>query len=151
MFFVTINWGSYPLNASNCFHCSSENIILYYKEEFPLIFPNQGKEKALRTILDKEIGLSCQRRMYNKAELLIEFDKEFSTYEIEIFSDEDHKPIIQTKTDRQRFIASNLEENRCYVARVRGANEDFKIYTKWSKECSFYPLKGFFFKSMKII
>ena len=104
MFFIVRDWNTYPENAANCLHCSPENIIDYCKTDFPLIFPNQ--EKALRaSILDKEIGFSCRRRMFTACELFIEFDKDFSEYEVEIYSETDNKPLFKSKTDRQSPIS----------------------------------------------
>ena len=139
MFFVVNGWSTTVYNASNCLHCSSDNIIIYNNEELSLIFSNQ-KNKLID--IDKEIGLSCRRRMYTACELFIECDQDFSVYEIEVFSETDNKPFLKAKTDRQRFPVTQLEENKCYMARGRGCIEDYEIYTKWSKECCFYSLKS---------
>ena len=92
-----------------------ENIILFTKNELPSIFSNYGKPFSNAT-LDVEIGLKCRRRIYGGAELLIEMNKSFSSYDIEIYSKKDHKPFIKCKYDREIFFANNLEENFYYVA-----------------------------------
>lgn len=143
MFFIIRSWNTTVYNASNCFHCSSDNIIQYEKEELSTIFQNTDT-KLIESNVDKEISLTCKRRMHTACELFIECHKDFPVYEVEVFSETDNKPFLKAKTDRQRFPVTQLEENKCYLARVRGCNEDYKIYTKWSKECCFYSLKGSF-------
>jgi hypothetical protein len=108
----------------------------------PSIFPNFGKPAppASNGLVSEEIGLKCKRRFYSGAELLIEFNKSFISYEIEIYSEKDSNPLIKCITDREIFYANNLEENKNYFARVRGVNEEHHIYTKWSKDLLFHSL-----------
>lgn len=148
MFFIINNWDSTIYNASLCFHCIPDNVIIYTKEEIPMIFPDNSKPIGA---LDKEITISCKRRKYKSAEFFIQSDKEFKNFEIELYLSSESKPVQKFFYDRQKLIISDLMENQCYLIRVRGVDIESNIYTKWSKETSFYPLKGTFYNYFSFI
>ena len=141
MFYILYDYSPNIGDVKLCLHCDPENVLNFKKDELPSIFSNYGKQFS-NALLDVEIVLKCRRRIYAGAELIIEMNKSFSCYEIEIYSEKDHKPFVKCKTDREVFFANDLDENCVYVARVRGVNEEHRIYSKWSKEVLFYPLKG---------
>lgn len=168
MFFIINSFMSSPYNASLCLYCPPENVVIYSKEEMPTIFPDyfeldynkpiknidnskimenieNGKIVKPLKIVDKEISISLKRRKYRSAEFFIQFDEDFSKYEIDLYSYSDKKPRPVLVVDRQKFIIDDLEESQNYSIRIRGLNPELNTFTKWSKEINFYSLKGIFY------
>jgi hypothetical protein len=133
---------------SQYFMCPPENTFSFQKTELQSIFPKfvKPQDPNYITIVDKEIKLTCKRRMVNSVNLGIELDKSFSLYEIEVYCETENKPPqILTFNNRPTILIGDLEEDKYYKARIRGISDDKGTMTKWSQEISFYPLKGSFF------
>lgn len=143
MFFIMYaqNWSHNHI--SQCFFCSPEECFSYDAVEMPMIFKKNTAQNE--EILVKEtVGATMKRRFYNGAEFHINLLNNFPTYEIEVLAELEKEPKIKCIVDREVFIAHPLEGDKCHYFRVRGYVEKKKIkmYTNWSKEINFYPMKG---------
>jgi len=126
-------------NIENHFYVKPESFIVYTPNEIPYIF---SKNAAFQLLFNKTLAISVKRRKHNAVELSIDLTQFFSKYEIEVYSENDNKPLIKCISDRDTFFVNNIEESQRYVARVRGFIEEYKMYSKWSEDCPFYSLKS---------
>ena len=116
-----------------------------HQNELPFIL-NNGKPINLKTAPN----IDLKRRMFQSVELEILFEnkdlsdfKEFK-FEIEVFLLGENKPFKTEKTDKQRVFVNGLFEQKIYIARVRGIDEELNLATIWSNDFKFNSLTGFF-------
>ena len=132
-----LSWNCEDIRTN--YHVNTENVLGYDQKEISDIFSINAN---FQLVFNQTLTISVKRRKHNAVELSIDLTKFFSKYEIEVYSENDNKPILKNISDRDTFFINQIEETQRYVARVRGFIEEYKIYAKWSEDCPFYSLKS---------
>ena len=132
-----LSWNCEDIRTN--YHVNTENVLGYDQKEISDIFSINAN---FQLVFNQTLTISVKRRKHNAVELSIDLTQFFSKYEIEVYSENDNKPLIKCISDRDTFFVNNIEESQRYVARVRGFIEEYKMYSKWSEDCPFYSLKS---------